>query len=110
MNDEIKQGSQIESSINGGVVAVLKAASGTVVAVAKDGSVRELKAGDHIYAGEVIEAAGSESALIEMPNGIVRELSSGEGVRAIPDVLAALPEETAKRLTQQKRLFQIRQG
>ena len=92
MNDEIKQGSQIESSINGGVVAVLKAASGTVVAVAKDGSVRELKAGDHIYAGEVIEAAGSESALIEMPNGIVRELSSGEGVRAIPDVLAALPE------------------
>ena len=92
MNDEIKQGSQIESSIHGGVVAVLKAASGTVVAVAKDGSVRELKAGDHIYAGEVIEAAGSESALIEMPNGIVRELSSGEGVRAIPDVLAALPE------------------
>ena len=94
MNDELKQSSQIESSQDAGVVGILKAVSdaGVVVAIAPDGSIRELQIGDPIYVGEMVELTSSGTALIETSDGVLHQLASGEAVRANPATLAALPE------------------
>ncbi|MBV1931954.1 MAG: retention module-containing protein [Porticoccaceae bacterium] len=93
MNDELKQGSEIQAGEDAGVVAVLKMGSGTIVAVSSDGSIRELQIGDAIYEGELVESAGSGFALLTLADGSVHQLPPGEGVRASAEALAALPQQ-----------------
>ncbi len=92
MNDEIKQGNQIEANENTNVIGVLKVASGTVVAISPDGALRELTIGDPIYVGDLVESGTSHTVLIESADGILHTLGQGEAVKATPATLSILPE------------------
>ena len=75
MNDETKQGTEIEAAQDVKVVAVLTASSGgSVIAIGADGTVRELQPGDPIFAGDTVEAVQGGQALVTLASGDIKEL------------------------------------
>ncbi|WP_438958836.1 retention module-containing protein [Porticoccus sp.] len=79
MNEQTSQGSTIESSQDQQILGFVASTEGaTVVVVSSDGSLRELKIGDPIHEGDVLQVTDGSHITISFADGSVRQLNSGD--------------------------------
>ncbi|WP_438952035.1 retention module-containing protein, partial [Porticoccus sp.] len=79
MNEQISQGSTTESNQEQKILGFVASTEGaTVVVVSADGSLRELKVGDPIHEGDVLQVTDGSHITISFADGSVRQLNSGD--------------------------------
>ena len=79
MNEQTSQASTVESGQGQQILGFVASTEGaTVVVVSPDGSLRELKMGDPIHEGDVIQVTDGSHVAISFADGSVRQLNSGD--------------------------------
>ena len=79
MNEQTSQVSTVESGQDQQILGFVASTEGaTVVVVSPDGTLRELKMGDPIHEGDVIQVTDGSHVAISFADGSVRQLNSGD--------------------------------
>ena len=79
MNEQTSQANTVESGQDQQILGFVASTEGaTVVVVSPDGALRELKMGDPIHEGDVLQVTDGSHVAISFADGSVRQLNSGD--------------------------------
>jgi|GEM_PF-901738 len=79
MNEKTSQASTVESGQDQQILGFVASTEGaTVVVVSPDGTLRELKMGDPIHEGDILQVTDGSHVAINFADGSVRQLNSGD--------------------------------
>ena len=79
MNEQTSQANTVESGQDRQILGFVASTEGaTVVVVSPDGTLRELKMGDPIHDGDILQVTDGSHVAISFADGSVRQLNSGD--------------------------------